>query len=262
MLEVAFVLARRQNVFFAELVEVIRDELSGLGVRSSVSLDGFPAARAGLVYVLVPPHEWVGLNGGATPPRDLLARTVVLCAEQPGTWFFDANEPLAAAAGAVFDISPLSVAEWHRRGIPAERFRLGHTARWAAPRPERPRDVDVAFLGLSSERRNRLLASYAPLLAGRSCRLVVNDAIGTSVEGTPGFLAGDAKRELLRRTRVLLNLHVGEQPYFEHMRVVEAMLSGAVVVSEHGIGAEPLVAGSRLPQRTPGGTPPPGNGAP
>ncbi len=33
---------------------------------------------------------------------------------------------------------------------------------------------------------------------------------------------------------MLLNLHVSERPYFEHLRVVEAILSGAVVVSEPG----------------------------
>jgi hypothetical protein len=244
VLELAFVLARRQNRFFAELVEVIRDELGALGVRSSVSLDGFPAARPGLVYALVPPHEWVALHGGAVPPPELLARTVVLCTEQPGTWFFDANAPIAAAAGAAFDISPFSVAEWRRRGIRAERFTLGHTARWAAPELDGPRDVELAFLGSSSERRNRLLASYAPMLARRSCRLVVHDAAGPNSDGSAGFLVGEAKRALLRRTRVLLNVHVGDEPYFEHLRAMEAVLSGAVLVSEHGPGAEPLVAGA------------------
>jgi hypothetical protein len=239
--EIAFVLAERQNRFFAELVQAIRDELGALGVRSSVSLDGFPAARAGLVYALVPPHEWVALHGGALPPPELLARTVVLCAEQPGTTFFEANAPIAAAAGAVFDISPLSVAEWRRRGVAAERFTLGHTARWAAPSIAGPRDVDIAFLGSASERRNRLLASYAPQLARRRCRILLSDNSGPNDGRAPGFLAGAAKRDLLRRTRVLLNVHTGEQPYFEHLRAVEAMLSGAVIVSEHGTGTEPLV---------------------
>ena len=38
-------------------------------------------------------------------------------------------------------------------------------------------------------------------------------------------------------------MHVSERPYFEHLRVVEAILSGAVVVSESGAGSEPLAAG-------------------
>jgi hypothetical protein len=240
--EIAFVLARRQNRFFVELVEAIVDELTSLGVAASVSFDGFPAPRCGLVYALVPPHEWVSLHGGVAPPPELLARTVVLCAEQPGTYWFEANAPLVAAAGAAFDISPLSVVEWRRRGTPAERFVLGHTARWATSGSERARDLDVAFLGCVSERRNRLLASYAPLFDGRRCRFVLSDNDRPN-DGGRGFLVGDEKRDLLGRVRVLLNIHVGERPYFEHLRVVEGMLSGAAIVSEHGTGTEPLVPG-------------------
>jgi hypothetical protein len=240
--EIAFVLARRQNRFFVELVEAIVDELTALGVPASVSFDGFPAARPGLVYALVPPHEWVSLHNGVAPPPDLLARTLVLCAEQPGTYWFEANAPLVAAAGAAFDISPLSVAEWRRRGTRAERFTLGYTARWAAVGTDAPRDIDVAFLGCVSERRNRVLASYAPLFDGRRCRFVLSDNDRPN-DGGRGFLVGEEKRDLLRRVRVLLNIHVGEQPYFEHLRVVEGMLSGAAIVSEHGAGTEPLVPG-------------------
>ena len=244
MLEITFVLGRRQNLFFAELVQVIRDELSALGVRSSVSLDGFPAVQPGRVYALVPPHEWVTLHGGAIPPADLMARTLVICAEQPGTSYFEGNHALAALAGAVFDISPLSVAEWHRRGIAAERFMLGYTARWATPMLDTPRDVDIAFLGCASERRNRLLASYAPVLARRRCSITVGDNHRPNYAEAPGYLTGACKRDLLARTRVLLNLHVGERPYFEQLRAVEAMLSGAVLVSEHSIGTDPFAAGS------------------
>ena len=100
MLEIVFVLDPRQNAFFGELVEAVRDELGALGVSSTVSLDGFPEPVEGRVYALVPPHEWVALHGGETPPPELLSRTLVICAEQPGSSFFDSNEPLARGAGA------------------------------------------------------------------------------------------------------------------------------------------------------------------
>src|SRR4051794_19730591 len=246
VVEIVFVMHRRQNAFFGELVQVLRDELSALGVPTSVSLDGFPEPLPGRAYALVPPHEWAALSGGVAPPPRLMARTVAICAEQPGTSFFDANKPLVRAAGAVFDISPSSVAEWHRRGVAAERLTLGHTARWAAPRLDLERDVHVGFLGTASARRNRLLASYAPVLARRPCRLVMADFGAPMSADSPGVLTGARKRALLERTRVLLNVHVSERPYFEHLRVTEAMLSGAVVVSEPGRGAEPLTPGVDL----------------
>ena len=246
MVEIVFVLHPRQNAFFGELVQVLRDELSALGVQSSVSVEGFPEPLPGRVYALVPPHEWASLSGGVAPPSHLMERTVAICAEQPGTSFFDGNEPLARAAGAVFDISPASVAEWHRRGIAAERLTLGYTPRWAAPRLDLERDVHVTFLGTASARRNRLLASYAPVLARRPCRLVMVDMGRPQPVGSPGFLTGPRKRSLLERTRVLLNVHVSDRPYFEHLRVTEAILSGAVVVSEPGRGIDPLIPGVDL----------------
>ena len=55
MVEIVFVLHPRQNAFFGELVQVLRDELSALGVQSSVSVEGFPEPLPGRVYALVPP---------------------------------------------------------------------------------------------------------------------------------------------------------------------------------------------------------------
>ena len=43
---------------------------------------------------------------------------------------------------------------------------------------------------------------------------------------------------------MLLNVHVSERPYFEHLRVTEAILSGAVVVSEPGAGSTRSYPGS------------------
>ena len=47
MVEIVFVLHPRQNAFFGELVQVLRDELSALGVQSSVSVEGFPEPLPG-----------------------------------------------------------------------------------------------------------------------------------------------------------------------------------------------------------------------
>src|ERR671936_181285 len=125
MPHLAFVMSRHQNLFFRELVEAIQEELSGLGVPHSVHTDGFPEARPDLVYVLVPPHEYFVLEDER--PQDvagLLARSVFVCAEQPGTTHFDDNVKLAPYAAAVFDINPWAVREFHRRGVPLRHFQV------------------------------------------------------------------------------------------------------------------------------------------
>lgn len=241
--ELAFVMARRQNHFFVELVEALRDELTGLGVSSQVYLDGFPQPRPGLVYALVPPHEYFALERLGPPSPSLLARTIFICAEQPGSDWFEKNARLVRDAGAVFDISRRSVREWGRRGVGAEHFPLGYTPRWDRSPFTSPRDIDVAFLGARSDRRERYLAGYAASLWRWRSHVVLSDN-GRPNEATgPDFLAGEDKRELLGRTKVLLNLHFDDRPYFESLRVVEGITCGAAVVSEHSTDIQPFVSG-------------------
>src|SRR3954453_5891679 len=82
MADVAFVTAQRQNSFFTEIIEAVRDELDQLGIPSSLVSGAFPELWEDRVYVLVPPHEWFALEGHRHPPSAAqLRRTVGICAE-------------------------------------------------------------------------------------------------------------------------------------------------------------------------------------
>src|SRR5690242_2131071 len=121
VVEVAFVLAPRQNLFFLELVTALRAELDAIGVGSSLHWGDFPPPRQGLVYAVVPPHEYFTLmHGRIGVPADVQARTIFICAEQPNTSFFEWNVDYAPAAGAVFDLNRLAVRELRARGIDAQ----------------------------------------------------------------------------------------------------------------------------------------------
>src|SRR5438105_15061914 len=82
MLELAFVMAPHQNLFFRELVGALRFELAAMGVLSTVSEDEFPPPRPDLVYVLVPPHEFYALSVRHDEVDGLLARSIIISAEQ------------------------------------------------------------------------------------------------------------------------------------------------------------------------------------
>ena len=84
MVELAFVLAPGQNAFFAELAAALRAELEALGVRATVASSDFPAPRPELVYVLLPPHEYLELRRGDLPVGLLGRELIFVCAEQPG----------------------------------------------------------------------------------------------------------------------------------------------------------------------------------
>ena len=256
MFELAFVTAPRQNHFFVEMVAAIRDELDQMGVASSLHVGDFPPLRDGLVYVLLPPHEWFALHGYKAPPgSERLRRTIFLCAEQPETSFFEDNVSLAPCAGAVFDINPGAVEEFDRFGVEGvRRFQLGWTRTWSTidhadleeNRADADRDIDVLHLGVYSERRARTIGGTHEILSRRRNHFVLAHPDTPNDERRANFATDERKLALLRRSKVLLNIHQGEQPYFEWLRVVQAILQGCAVVSEHSVHHLPLESGRHL----------------
>ncbi len=249
-MELAFVLSRWQNRFFVEIVDAIRDELDRLSVRSSVHWGGFPRERDDLVYVLVPPHEWFSLERRFhEPTTSQLSRSMFVCAEQPGTAFFEDDVTLGHLAGAVFDITARSAEEFGRRGLEGvQHLPLGWTPRWARapldddglPESAARRDVDALHLGVHSPRRAFALAAGARWLSQWRCRLLLSDPGHALHEEAENFVVGEGKWDLLTNSRILLNIHVADRPYFEWLRVVQAISCGCVVVTEHSLGTAPL----------------------
>ena len=243
MPQIEFVLARRQNAFFSELAVILRDELRALGIEATTSIGTGSRPRPELVQVLLPPHEYVALTGDGMPP-DRVGRMIFICAEPPASPWFEGNVRLASFAGAMFDINQASVEEFASRGIDARHLQLGYSASWDRFDPDAERDVDVAFLGCATERRGRLLAGYAPTLARLRSELVISDNDHPNPASGASFLAGEDKWSLLRRSKVLLNVHrESHPPYFEWVRVLEAIHCGAVVVSEPSSHFAPLEPG-------------------
>jgi GT2 family glycosyltransferase len=246
MPELAFVVSPRQNYFFREIVAAMRHELGVQGIESSVH-ERFPEPRPDRVFVLVPPHEYVALEGEDQLPSDsLLARTIFICAEQPGTVHFDDNLELAPRAGAVFDINPRSVELFRQKaGVEAKFLALGYTEFWDHYDPGRQRDIDVLFFGSVSPRRLRYLNSYGPILSRWKTHLQISDNSAPNTGSSTSFLT-DEKWDLLSRAKVVVNLHQGEEPYFEWLRAMDAIHCGAVIVSERSEGFEPLRSGHNI----------------
>jgi hypothetical protein len=198
------------------------------------------------VYVLVPPHEYFTIMHGLIgAPPDVLKRTIFICAEQPNTSFFHSNVELAPRAGAVFDINLSAVRAFARAGIETDHLQLGWTTGWDHFGSSE-RDIDVLFIGTRSDRRLAQLASYARTFDGRRVELLFSDNSLPNWRASGSFLIDDHKWALLQRAKLVLNLHQGETPYFEWLRVLQAISCGAVVVSEYSVDYEPLVPGEHL----------------
>jgi hypothetical protein len=258
--EFSFALAEGQNQFFVELADALAYELRALGVTVSVNIGEIPLPRKGLVHVFLPPHEYVSLSR-YRPPEQLLRRSILISAEQPDTHFFAANVPLARDAGAVFDINPRAVRAYRAEGVAASLLELGYTRLWdrvesagltrdrrghPSPADARDRDIDILFLGRLTSRRAAALASYAGIFERFRCHIALSDNSRPHAAGGAAFVAGEDKRDLLARSKVLLNIHGDDEPYFEWLRVAEAICGGCAVVSEHSSDIAPLTWGRHV----------------
>jgi Glycosyl transferase family 2 len=242
--ELAFTLARGQNEFFVELVDALAFELRKRGVQVSIHIGELPLPRKGLVHVFLPPHEYVALSGHS-PSAELLWRSILISAEQPQSSFFAENIGLARHAGAVFDINPRSVRAYRSHGVKALDLELGYTEPWDRFDASE-RDIDILFLGRITPRRAQALASYAGIFERFRCHLLLSDNSRPNVATGAAFAAGDDKRALLARAKVLINIHGEEEPFFEWLRVAEAICAGCAVVSEHSTDMAPLQWGEHI----------------
>jgi Glycosyl transferase family 2 len=240
--------ASGQNVFFAEMLEAIGSTLAAAGLQIEHSSDRFPPWRKGDVYLFVP-HEYVPFVEKQAHPGPLqLSRTVAICTEQPGTHWFEESAAIASRAAAAVDINVLGVRELRRRGIETDLLQLGYYRPWDtwAGQQDNERPVDVTFMGGYTERRAKVLARCARYLVNRRAELILTESLRPHLEHSTHFLSGERRWAALRRAKVIVNVHRNELGYLEWLRVIGAMLSGCVVLTEHSIGYEPLVPGEHF----------------
>lgn len=234
--------ARAANRFMRDILEGIAHEALQLGADAEVVDDEFDTSPD-TVHVVVP-HEYFAVVPSRQWPRDReLARTIALTVEHPGTPWFEISAQQAQRCAAIVDINHDARAELRRRGIRAESFQIGYTKAWDHWQgANTPRDIDIAYLASSDERRDAMLAGAGQWWADKRVHLMV-----PTVEPKPDDMADSRtaadKFALLARSRILVNAHRLESTCLEWVRVVEAISNGAVVVSEHSSDAAPLRAG-------------------
>jgi hypothetical protein len=241
-----FLYATRANYYMTEVLDAVAAAARRGGVATEVCEDAFPDLRPDAVFVVIP-HEFFPLvpDGGYGTPAHL-RQTIGICVEQPGTQWFETTCRFGAQLGGMLAIHESACRELRRRGIAATHFPLGYAPEWDAwggGADDRP--IDVVYLGSYDERRARLLAGYADTLWTRTQRIVLARHEPKPGPG-PSFIVGTDKHELLRSSKLILNLHRQGVNGLEWVRVLEAICNGAVVVTEHSRDCAPLIPGTHF----------------
>jgi len=235
------------NAFFEEVAIAIVAALRARGVDAIVTTEPDTVQVSPTdVFVLVPPHEYVNLEGADFVADPLVAaRTIGVSAEQPSDEFFELNLPIARQLGAVFDFSAFAVEAFARHGVVAHHLPFGYVPSWDRCRGRfdgRQVTTPLLYLGNNRPRRLGVLADAAEALDRHDATLFVSDTLETNTRTTASFLAGDDKRRLLATTGWLINIHQGSDPYFEWLRFNDAAHCGAAVLSEPSIHDDPFRA--------------------
>jgi hypothetical protein len=250
------------NGFMRDIASWVVAAAQAAGRRASLVDDRLPRPD-GAINLVVAPHEFFLLRGDSDAEIRAAARcSIPICTEQPGTPWFLLSLGFCVGSPLVVDINAAGVAAIEREGFRAHRLRLGGVAemdRWTTLPAMPTRDVDVVFLGGSTDRRAAALSRLGPVLWDRHCELRLFTFSRPVTGDEPGVVFGREKYDLLARAKVLVNLHRGDaigadavhaDTYFEWARMVEAMANGCVVVTEPSLGHEPLVAGEHFVETT------------
>jgi GT2 family glycosyltransferase len=237
------------NVFMREIAEHLVEALVIGGRSAQLVTDTLPCADRGVTNLVVAPHEFFGLFPATEDDRVAAAgASTSINTEQPGTSFFELAVGYARHGGVVLDINPFALDALRRSGVPAVHLPLGMVPsmdRWHR-RNEATRTIDLSFMGGRTPRREAFIGGAASVLWEWRTDLRFFSWHRPVTDAKPFFAVGDAKYDALAQTRILLNVHRGEEPYFEWARVVEAIANGCVVATESSAGIEPLVAGEHI----------------
>ncbi len=233
-----------------EIASVIAAGLADLGLSVIFPAPGLPEPERNRINVVVAPHEFFFLFTGASSEELMRAASHSICigVEQPGTEWFERGLTYASEGPIMFDINALAIDELAHRGYEAEQLTIGYHPmwdRWGGNR-DKQRTTDVLFLGALTKRRDAVLGEAVRHLWEWNSDLRLFAMAGPVRNPDKHFIAGHDKWDRLADSRILLNVHRGDVPYFEWVRALEAVVNGCLVVTEMSIEYGPLVPGEHI----------------
>ncbi len=258
------------NYFFHEIRDLIKEGLiqAGYTVQLADESKGFLSNT--IYHLVLAPHEFFYLGKG----KDLLgqvwpAKVILINTEQPSTKWFALAFDLFSKAYHIWDINHWAAKEIAQQGIPADYLPLGYAENFSlfsdvVPLPEHPltlsvpksvrersyfkepfvdRPIDLLFVGSLSKRREQIFSSLSWLLSRYTCYFHFSDSSRPILAGVNTFMNTPTVIGLCQRAKILLNIHRGNDLYFEWQRIVmQGIWQRLLVLSEPCEPAPPFVA--------------------
>ncbi|WP_429955998.1 hypothetical protein ACQW08_02810 [Gluconobacter japonicus] len=248
------------NCFIKEIAEDLLDFLKAGDFKVSLETEKTPLTAKPDLCIFCAPHEFFFLDGSKHWAReDILRSSLMLNTEQSQTaWFTRGLIYLLMSAG-VIDFLYQNIDLFESIGLPAFHFDpipgcaatkildkdrahaffrvLPDSAKIDVPksalRPISERVLDVSFFGNASAKREKFFSRNADFFALRECFLYYRKPHGPiRMEGVNEIL-GRMPFYVAENSKICLNIHRNDDPYFEWHRIIKhGAARGAVVVTE------------------------------
>ncbi|RCK73675.1 MAG: hypothetical protein ANABAC_2748 [Anaerolineae bacterium] len=258
------------NYFFNEIRDLVKEGLSQIGfsVQLADETQGFLSDT--LYHVVIAPHEFFYLGQGeALRESNWPEKVILINTEQPSTKWFALAFDLFSKAYRIWDINHWAAKEIQAQGIQADYLPLGFVPDFhlfcdvtplpkhfgTIPLPESirqrsylnepfiKRPIDILFVGNLSHRRETIISSLGWFLSRYHCFFHFSDSSKPVLANVNTYMNTSTVIGLSQRTKILLNLHRGEDLYFEWQRIVmQGIWQRTLVISEPCEPAPPFVA--------------------
>ena len=259
------------NQFMTEIAEFLATAFQNVGIEALLLTEADRRPDNLDLDVVVAPHEFFYLGESTEIDKTWLSRSIIVNVEQPHTLWFAKSLHYLQQAQVVFDINLQSAAMLEKMGINAYFLPLGYLQGYEAlencsslpdvmalksipnklrhqlPSPEEPlenRPIDLHFVGTLNQRREKFFVKNASWLSNYRCFWHIPPLEGPLLAGQDRFLDRKSVLGLSRLSKILLNIHRDELPYFEWHRIVfHGLWQKTLVLTEPCYQIPGLIAG-------------------
>ncbi len=244
----------KSNLFIREIADLLCAGFRAAGCEARLLIDQIPAEETeeGKIQIVVTPHEFFNLFLRDKLSWEKLQRLTnhlfLLGTEQPESEWFDSNLVVAPHACAMLDIHLSGVAAYRARGVGCFHLPLGYdlVLEQTDQSANSKRDIEICLLAAMTERREEFMAANADFFAARNCHIRFVPIGFAKTETTRSYLPAPQRNALLQQTKILLNVHYSDLPYFEWHRALIAIANRCCLITETCEGFEPLVPGKHF----------------
>ncbi len=264
----AVYLSTKGNYFFREIRDIVTSSLALLGFEVIVSDETAAFEQSADWHVVLAPHEFFSLGSGPRLLSELPPNLIVINTEQPSTTWFSSAAQVFGRAHTVWDINYETSQQIKNKGLPCQYLPLGYIpglfdevhclpensltkhleasirndSYFNMPLSKRP--IDILFAGALTERREVFLAHAARTLSNYTCYLHFSDPTKILITGETTPMDTRTMLGLAQRSKILLNVHQGNDKYFEwHRIVIHGIWQKTLVISEPCGAAPPFKPG-------------------